>query len=229
MSPLTQSAHQVLSILKKDLLIEWRARTRVLSLLCFTAIILLLFSFAVGPDTATLRRHCGGYLWLSLLFCSTAMLSRSLRIEEESGAMDSLLLAPISPIWIFLGKATANAIELFIIGLMTLPICFALCDVAIADSAWRLLVIIALGSAGLAAPGTLFATITERIQGQVLLMPLLLFPLVVPMLLAAVKSTSLILTGDLMDEGGDWLTLLVFFNAMYWPLCGVLFERVVEV
>jgi heme exporter protein B len=85
-----------------------------------------------------------------------------------------------------------------------------------------------LGSMGLAAPGTLYAALTARISGQQLLLPLLLFPLIVPALLAAVKATTLVMTGDPMEQSGSWLVLLACFDALYWSICGVLFGRVVE-
>ena len=109
---------QVVWILQKDLLIEWRARSRLFALVSFAGTTLLLFSFAVGPDTQTLREHAGGYLWLALLFSSTALLDRSLRVEEESGAMDSLLLAPTSPTAIFYGKALSNTLQLIVLSLI---------------------------------------------------------------------------------------------------------------
>ncbi len=214
---------QVLWILQKDLLIEWRARSRLFALISFALTTLLLFSFAVGPDTKTLRDHAGGYLWLALLFSSTALLDRSLRVEEESGAMDSLLLAPTSPTAIFYGKAISNSLQLIMLGLIALPVTLALCDATLTGSPLVLLAALVLGSMGLAAPGTLYAALTARISGQQLLLPL-----IVPALLAAVKATTLVLTGDPMEQSGSWLVLLGCFDALYWSVCGILFGRIVE-
>lgn len=219
---------QIVLILKKDLLIEWRARSRMFALVSFALTTLLLFSFAVGPDTKTLREHAGGYLWLALLFSSTSLLDRSLRVEEESGAMDTLLLAPTSPTAIFYGKALSNTLQLVVLGIIALPVTLALCDATLTGSPLVLLGALVLGSMGLAAPGTLYAALTARISGQQLLLPLLLFPLIVPALLAAVKATTLVMTGDPMEQSGSWLVLLACFDALYWSICGVLFGRVVE-
>jgi len=219
---------QVLWILQKDLLIEWRARSRVFALISFALTTLLLFSFAVGPDTKALREHAGGYLWLALLFSSTALLDRSLRVEEESGAMDNLLLAPTAPTAIFYGKALSNTLQLIMLGVIAMPFTLALCDAALVGSPLTLLASLVLGSMALAAPGTLYAALTARISGQQLLLPLLLFPLIVPALLAAVKSTTLVFTGDPMEQSGSWLLLLLCFDAVYWSICGILFGKVVE-
>ena len=219
---------QIVGILYKDLLIEWRARSRLFALGSFALTTLLLFGFAVGPATDVLRRHAAGYLWLSVLFTSTALLSRSMQVEEESGAVDSLLLAPTRPAAMFYGKALANSAQLLFLGVLMLPVTLVLCDAQVTEPWWRLAASLLLGSMALAAPGTLYSALTARISGQQLLMPLLLFPLVVPALLAAVKSTSLVLLGDVMGQSGSWLQLLLFFDIIYWSLCGVLFGRVVE-
>src|SRR5438067_6628897 len=91
-----------------------------------------------------------------------------------------------------------------------------------------LLAVILLGTAGLSAPGTLYAAMTSQLRAKQTLLPLLLFPLVVPVLLASVKATSLVILGDPMEQTSSWLFLLFAFNAIYWSLCGLLFDRVVE-
>lgn len=220
--------HQIGGILYKDLLIEWRSPSRLFALLCFALTTLILFGIAIGPATDILRRHAAGYLWLSVLLSSTALLAQSMRVEEESGAVDSLLLAPVRPAAIFYGKALANSAQLVFLALVALPVALVLCDAQVVEPWWTLLASLTLGSMALAAPGTLYAALTARLSGQQLLMPLLLFPLVVPALVAAVKSTSLAMLGDAMGQAGAWLQLLLFFNIIYWSLCGVLFGRVVD-
>ena len=91
-----------------------------------------------------------------------------------------------------------------------------------------LLGVIALGSAGLSAPGTLYAAMTHQARSRQTLLPLLLFPMVVPVLIASVKATSLLLTGDPMGQLRPWTLLLVSFDTLHWSLCGLLFGRVVE-
>src|SRR5258705_12641956 len=91
-----------------------------------------------------------------------------------------------------------------------------------------LIIVIALGTAGLSAPGTLYAAMTAQVRSKQTLLPLLLFPLIVPALLASVKATSLIILGDPMIQSSAWIILLVAFDAIYWSLCGLLFGRVVE-
>src|SRR6185295_17219664 len=92
----------------------------------------------------------------------------------------------------------------------------------------ELLLVIVLGTAGLSAPGTLYAAMTAQLRAKQTLLPLLLFPLIVPALLASVKATSLLLLGNPMGQARSWILLLVAFDAIYWSLCGLLFGRVVE-
>jgi heme exporter protein B len=159
---------------------------------------------------------------------SSLQLARSFQVETESNALDTLVLAPVSPPALFYGKALSNTLQLFGVGLVSLPAVIALYDVEVKEPAGLLLLTLILGALGLAAPGTLYAGLTARLAARQLMLPLLLFPLVVPCLLAAVKATTLILQGDPMDQIGSWLTLLACFDALYWSLCGVLFGKVID-
>ena len=219
----------VLAVLHKDLLVEWRARSRTIALASFALTLLLLFAFAIGPDSAALRQHAGAYLWMSVLLSSTLLLERSFHIEIELDALDSLLLVPVSAPGLFFGKAIANVVQLAILGALAIPLCFVVFDATMTEPVAWLGVTLILGVAGLAAPGTLYAALIARMSTRQLLLPLLLFPLVVPVLVATVKATSLVMLGDPMDQIGGWLGLLVCFDIVYWSLCGVLFSRVIEV
>jgi heme exporter protein B len=219
---------QCVGVLHKDLLYEWRARSRFTAVLAFGVTTLLLFSFASGPDTTLLRTNAAGYLWLALLLMSTLSLGESFRVEAQNGALEGLLLLPTDARAVFYGKAIANFAVLCALGLMLVPMMVALYDVTITMGFVSLAATIALGTAGLCAPGTLYAALASRARGRDVMLPLLLFPLVVPALLAAVKATQLSLTGDPMRQLPSWLGLLAAFNAVYWSLCGLLFGRVVE-
>jgi heme exporter protein B len=213
---------------RKDLLIEWRTASRTVALLAFAAILLLVFSFAIGADSAALRQHAPAYVWMGVLLSSTMLLERSLRIEVEAGALASLILAPVRPAAIFYGKALANTLQLTVLAVFTLPLIIVLCDAVFIGDGRVLAAAIVLGAGGLAAPGTLYAAMIAKMQGRQLMLPLLLFPLVVPVMVASVKSTSLAMLGDPMSQANSWLMLLGCFNLVYWSLCGLLFGRVLE-
>ncbi len=213
--------------IRKELLLQWRSRAQFLAVLVFGAAALLLFSFGIGPDAHSLRLYAAGFLWLALLLSSTLTLAEGFHAEMEHRAFEGLLLLPVDAAVLYYGKAIANWLQLTLLGMALVPVMVVLYDAGTLRLG-MLLGIIALGTAGISAPGTLYSAITSQAQARGTLLPLLLFPLIVPALLAAVKATSLVILGDPMGQLGSWLRLLAAFDAIYWSLCGVLFGRVVE-
>jgi heme exporter protein B len=213
--------------LRKELLLQWRGRGQMMAVFVFGATSLLLFSFAIGPNAEALRMFSAGFLWLGLLLSSTLTLAESFHAEMENRALEGLLLLPSNPRALYYGKAIANWLQLTILGFGLVPVMVILYDAGTRD-VLKLFGIIVLGAAGLSAPGTLYAAMTAQIRSKQTLLPLLLFPLIVPALLASVKATSLVIIGDPMEQLGSWLSLLVAFDLIYWSLCGLLYGRVVE-
>jgi heme exporter protein B len=217
----------LLAALRKEALLQWRTRAQFAAVFVFGASALLLFSFAIGPDSAALRQHAAGFLWLGLLLASTLTLAESFQSEMEERALEALLLLPVAPAALFYAKAISNWAQLTILGIGLIPIMVVLYDAG-TDRLPSLIGVILLGTAGLSAPGTLYAAMTSQARARQTLLPLLLFPLVVPVLLAAVKASSLLITGDPMGQVSSWAILLGCFNAIHWSVCGLLFGRVVE-
>ncbi len=218
----------VVVLLGKDLLIEWRTRARLNALIFFSLATLLLFSFAVGPDTKLLARNAGGYLWLALLFASVLALGESFRVEQENLTLDGLRMAPADARAIFLSKALGNTVLLVGLGALLIPVMIALYGVKVTLGAGPMLGILALGCMAVAAPGTVYSAIANNARARDVLLPLMLFPLIIPALLAAAKATTLVLQGDPMNQLGSWSGLLIGFNLIYWGLGFVLFPRVIE-
>jgi heme exporter protein B len=217
----------LLAALRKELLLQWRTRSQFLAVFVFGAASLLLFSFAIGPNASALRLFSGGFLWLGLLLSSTLTLAESFHAEMENRALEGLLLLPSDPRALYYAKAIANWLQLMLLGIALLPVMVVLYDAA-PTGPLSLLAVIVLGTAGLSAPGTLYAAMTSQVKAKQTLLPLLLFPLIVPALLASVKATSLAILGDPMEEAKMWMVLLVAFDLIYWSLCGLLYGRVIE-
>jgi heme exporter protein B len=218
---------QLIAAVRKDMLLQWRTRTRVGAVFVFGATVLLLFSFAAGPAPAGLREHATGFLWLAVLLSSTLTLAETFQVEIEQRALEGLLLLPVSSAALFYAKALVNWLQLSLLGLSLLPMMVVLYDVSI-PRVPALAGIVLLGAAGLSAPGTLYAALAAQARARQTLLPLLLFPLVVPVLLGSVRASALLITGDPMRQVGAWATLLASFDLIYWSLCGPLFDRVVE-
>jgi len=217
----------LIAALRKELLLQWRTRGQFMAVFVFGAAALLLFSFAIGPDASALRTFSAGFLWLGLLLSSTLTLAESFHAEMENRALEGLLLLPSDPRALYYAKAIANWLQLAILGVALVPVMVVLYDAG-TTRLWTLLLVISLGAAGLSAPGTLYAAMTAQLKAKQTLLPLLLFPLIVPALLASVKATSYVILGDPMGQARPWIVLLGAFDLIYWSLCGLLYGRVVE-
>jgi heme exporter protein B len=217
----------LIAALRKELFLQWRTRGQFIAVFVFGAAALLLFSFAIGPNAVALRTFSAGFLWLGLLLSSTLTLAESFHAEMENRALEGLLLLPSDPRALYYAKAIANWLQLAILGVALVPVMVVLYDAGTTELL-KLLLVILLGTAGLSAPGTLYAAMTAQLKAKQTLLPLLLFPLIVPALLASVKATSYVILGDPMNQAGSWLLLLAAFDLIYWSLCGMLYERVIE-
>ncbi len=220
--------HTTLVLLRKDLLIEWRTRARLNALLFFSLATLLMFSFALGPESKMLERNAGAFLWLALFFASVLALGESFRVEQENACLDGLRLAPADARAVFLGKALGNGLLLMGIGVVLVPVMIGLFGITVKLGFGRLVAILVLGCLAVSAPGTVYSAIASHARARDVLLPLLLFPLLLPALVAAAKATSLVFLGDPMKQLGDWWALLAAFNLVYWGLGFVLFPYVVE-
>jgi heme exporter protein B len=219
----------IATVLRKDLLLEWRSKARLLAVVLFGIVALSLFSFAAGADTFVLQSTAAGFLVLALLLSSTLGLTESFRTEQDDEAMEGLLLLPVHPLALFYGKALSNTLFLAMLGpvLAVTAVLFYAVETSV-GALLQLVALWVLSAAGLSAPGTLYAAMTSRVRGQDVLLPLIHYPLVIPVLLASVKALDLILNGDPMNQLGSWTTLLAGFAAIYWSLGGVLFPFAIE-
>lgn len=219
---------QVFVIALKDLTIEVRAPVRIFSIVFFALVLVLLVAFASGSSSQILQDIAGGTLWIAILLTSTRALDQSLAAEFEDAAMGELVLWPAEPAAIFYGKALANTLVLLLVAALLTPLIFAVYGAPLRGSLVQLIALIFLGCSAIAAPGTLYATLTAQARGGAVLLPLLLFPLIVPALMAAARGTTVVMEGDPMVQAPAWLGVLVLFNLIHWSLDGLLYRYVVE-
>jgi heme exporter protein B len=226
--PIPGAVAGAILVMRKDLLVEWRTRARLNALVFFAISTLLLFSFALGANTVALRAHAGGYFWLAIVFASILSLNESFRIEHENLSLEGLRLAPVHPRSIFLGKALGNTVLLWGLGVLLAPLSIAVFDLRVVMGPGMLLLILGIGSMAISAAGTFYAAIASNARARDVLLPILLFPVLVPVLISAVKATTLVFGGDAMNEMGSWLSLLCALNVIYWALGLVLFPKILE-
>ena len=212
MSAVRAEARVALAVARKDAVSELRGRHAAVSSLFFAALVLLLFGFALGPDSARLAEAAPGLLWLAVVFAGVLALGRLHLLETDDGALEQLALYPVERWAIYLGKALGGFAVMLGLGLLLLGAVGVLYGVDVGGAAAPLLLVVVLGAAGVAAVGTFYAGLTVRMRAREVLLPLLMLPVLAPLLLAAVKATAAALTGDPFGELGAWLALLLAFD-----------------
>ena len=212
MNGLRGEARTALAIARKDAMAELRGRHATVSTLFFAAIVLLLFGFALGPDSARLAAAAPGLLWLAVVFAGILAVSRLHLLETDDGALEQLALYPVSRRAIYAGKALGGLAVMLVLGLLVLGAVGVLFAIDIGGAWLPLLVTVVLGAIGIAAVGTFYAGVTVRLRAREVMLPLLMLPVLAPLLLGAVKATAAALAGDPFGEMGAWLQLLVAFD-----------------
>jgi heme exporter protein B len=212
----------------KDLTAERRTRANFNAVVFFAALILLMFGFALGPDTEALRSVAGGVLWLTVLFSGVLCFNRSYEKELEHGALDTLLLYPGDRRSIFVGKVLANLAFVLLVEVLLIPLAAILYDIPVWSVMAPLAGVLFLGTVGFVTLGTFYSAMASRLRAREVLLPLLLFPMLIPLLIAAVQATGAILAGDLMGLSGSWVSVLVVFDVIFMVGTLFTFEYVIE-
>ncbi|MBF0423434.1 MAG: heme exporter protein CcmB [Magnetococcales bacterium] len=200
----------------KDVIADFRHRSTFSSMLFFAIAVLLVFQAAFEPDPQEAQRLVPGLLWSTVLFTTILGLGRVFQAEEENGALEGLLLAPLPRGAIFFGKWLGNLVLSLLVMTMLVPLTLVLFNVTIWGHVPMLLLLLFLGTMGLTALGVLLAAMTQTARSRETLLALLLLPLVAPLLIAGVQSmNSVIASGSLT---GPWLNLLLIFDVVYLAL-----------
>lgn len=223
-----QEAGRAAALAWKDLTAERRTKANFNAVVFLAALILLLFGFALGPDTEALRAAAAGILWLTVLFSGVLAFNRSYQTELEGGALEALLLYPGSRKTLFLGKLAANLAFVLLVELLVVPMAAVLYDLPLVRPFPGLAGVLFLGTFGFVALGTFYAAMASRVRASEVLLPLLLFPMLIPVLVAAVEATAAILAGDPMGDSGAWLRLLAAFDVIFFIASLLAFEYVIE-
>jgi heme exporter protein B len=212
----------------KDLTTERRSKANFNAVVFLAALMLLMFGFALGPDTSALREAAAGILWLTVLFSGNLAFHRSYQVELEGGALETLLLYPGARSSIFLGKLLANLVFVLLVQIVLIPLAIVLYSVPMTGTLGLVLVVVLLGTFGFVTLGTFYASMASRSRAREVLLPLLLFPMLVPVLVAAVEGTSALLAGDAMGDASRWIQLLIAFDTIFLGASILAFGAVIE-
>jgi heme exporter protein B len=219
-------AGPVLVLVWKDLLLEWRSRDMVVSVLFFGLLVVVLFNFALDTTSQRIGFLAPGILWLAFTFAATLAMNRSFVREREQGGLEGLLLTPVSRDAIFLGKAFSSLIFMLLVEAALLPV-FA---VLLNFSAFSFTLILTIGMAtlGFAVVGTLFSAIAVQTRSREIMLPVLFFPVILPVVISAVEASTEAIGARPGGRVELWLALLAVFDALFLVICPWIFAAVVE-
>lgn len=214
------------AVVWKDLAAELRSRELLGAMLVFALLVILIFNFALELDVRTRQSVTSGVLWVTFAFAGTLGLNRAMAIEKDRDCLDGLLLAPVDRSALFFGKALGNLLFMLINAAIILPIYSLLYNVNLIHA--DLIGVILLGSIGYVTVGTLFSAMSVQARTRDILLPILLFPVVLPVLIAAVRATNGILLAIPPEEIRVWFNLLIAYDVIFIAVAIMTFDYVVE-
>jgi heme exporter protein B len=216
----------ILAVVWKDLAAELRSRELLSAMLVFALLVILIFNFALELDLPTRRSVTSGVLWVTFAFAGTLGLNRSMAIEKDRGCLDGLLLAPVDRSAIYFGKAISNLVFMLIVEAIVLPAYSLLYNTNLINPG--LIGVTILGSIGYVAVGTLLASMAVQTRTRDIMLPILLFPVAIPVLLASVKASEGFLQGLAGAEIMPWVNLLIVYDVIFIAVAFMTFDSVVE-
>ena len=212
--------------LAKDLRLEWRAKDAVNSMLFFALLVVVIFSFSFDPTAEESRRIAGGLVWVAFLFAAVVALNQTWARELRNQVLDAYRVSPAPAVSLFLAKAVGNFILVSVLEALMTPLFIVFYNLRSVGPVYQLLVIAVLGTWALVVNGTFFAAISIRTRSREIMLPLILFPISIPALLAMVDATTSVLTGEASPRFR--MQLLAVYDLVFTTVCLALFETVIN-
>jgi len=212
--------------LAKDLRLEWRSKDAINSMLFFSLLVVVIFSFAFDPTAEVSRKIAGGLVWVAMLFATIMALNQTWARELRNNVMDAYRVSPAPPNAMFLAKTIGSFIFVTILELLMTPLFVMFYNLRSIGPVWQLVVIALLATWALVVNGTFFAVISIHTRSREIMLPLILFPISIPAILAMVSATTLVLTGEYSPL--FWMQLLAVYDVVFTTVCLVLFEIVLN-
>lgn len=215
-------------IVWKDIMVELRTKDIFAAMFLFALLVIIIFNFAFAPGTGNISQLAPGILWVAFTFAGVLGLNRSFIFEKDRGSLQGLMLSPVDRGVIYLGKMLGNIIFISLVELITLPLFALFFNLNLFHLIPRLALVFLISTVGFAAAGTLLAAVSVNTKAREVMLPILLFPIIVPVIIGAVKSTGKILEGKPLTEIFPWLKLLAAFDIIFIIVSFLVFEYVVE-
>jgi len=217
---------KVWAVFSKDLRTELRTKEIFSAMAVFSLLVVLVFAFALPAKLQDSKDVAPGLLWIAFIFAGVLGLNRSFIIEKDRGSLEGLLLAPLDRSAIFLGKVVGNFAFIVTVELLTIPVFSLLFNYSALN--WGLIPVVVLGTLGFAEIGTLFAAMAVNTRAREVLLPVLFFPIMLPVVIAAVQATAAVLANRPFKEVSGQLQFIGFFDIIFFILPLLLFELVIE-
>ncbi len=218
----------VLAVVRKDLLSEWRTREAAGSMALFSLLVVVIFGFCFETQRIDLENLAPGMLWVAFSFSGVLGLGHSFSSERVRGSLQALALAPVDRSAIFLGKMISNLLMLLFVEALTLPVFSILLHVPLLGCLPALAVVAFLASVGFTAVGTLLSALAASSRMREMLLPILLYPIWIPILLAAVRATGGVLAGKELADVAGWIRLIAAFDLIFVTAGLLLFDQILE-
>ena len=221
-----ESLAVIWAIGRKDLLLETRNKDIIVAVSAFALLVLMVFTFAIDINQVNAKLTGPGILWASIAFAGVTGLNRAFALELEGNTLEALMLAPISRDLIYVGKMFGNFLFLTASQIIVVPIFAVLFNLAVLR--WEMLVISLLTTIGFSAIGTLFAAMSMRVRAREVMLPLLFLPVVTPLIMAAVESTSHVVNDGSWPEISQWIQLALAFDIAFIVVSAFIFQQILE-
>ncbi len=212
--------------LGKDIRLEWRSKDAINAMLFFSLLVVVIFSFAFSPTAEESRAIAGGLVWVAFLFAAVVALNQTWARELRNQVLDAFRVSPAPANALFLAKALGNFVFVSVLEALMTPLFIIFYNLRALGPGWQLIPVAILGTWALVVNGTFFAAMSIRTRSREIMLPLLLFPISIPALLAMVEATTAILTGEASAK--FWIVLLAVYDLVFTTACLLLFETVLN-
>ena len=210
----------------KDLRLEWRSKDAINAMLFFALLVVVVFSFSFDPNAEESRQIAGGLVWVAFLFAAVVALNQTWARELRNQVLDAYRVSPAPANSLFLAKAIGNFVFVGVLEALMTPLFIVFYQLRAVGPAWQLIPVAVLGTWALVVNGTFFAAVSIRTRSREIMLPLLLFPISIPAIIAMVNATTAILTGELSIR--VWIVLLATYDVVFTIACLLFFEMVLH-
>ncbi|MBO8125733.1 MAG: heme exporter protein CcmB [Firmicutes bacterium] len=216
------------AIVWKDLKAEFRTKEMISSMLIFAFLVIVIFSFAFDPTAQSVKKILPGVIWVAFIFAGTLGLNRSFLSEQINEAIQGLMLAPVDRAAIYFGKVLGNMIYTSLVEAVALPVFIILFDFSFSGSWLSLILVVVASTFGFVAVGTFLAALASNTRTSEVLLPIILFPVIVPVIIGAVEMTKAIFAGSSLGEVATWLRVVLVYDVVFLVIPFLLFDFLLE-